>query len=210
MTQPTPRRRRLALVHAAVIAIGLLPFGALAGRAALDSLGANPIEEITHETGEWALRFLLLALAITPLRLVFGWRGIAPYRRTFGLFAFFYASLHFSTYVGLDLFFEWDAIVEDVIERPYVTAGFTAFLCLLPLAITSTRGWVRRLGRRWILLHRLAYVAGVAAVVHFLWLVKADLREPLIYATILASLFSVRVWDAARRRAAKAALERPA
>ncbi len=188
----TTRRKRVSPVHAAVVFFGLLPLLVLAVRASFDELGANPIEEITHETGDWALRFLWLVLAITPIRVILAWQYLAPYRRTFGLFAFFYASLHLSTYVGLDLFFEWDALIEDVLERRFVLAGFTAFLCMLPLAITSTRAWIRYLGRRWEILHRLAYVAGAAAAAHYLWLVKADNFVPLIYTGILAGLFATR------------------
>jgi sulfoxide reductase heme-binding subunit YedZ len=157
-------------------------------------LGANPIEAITHTTGDWCLRFLLAALAVTPVRRLTGWRRLAPHRRTLGLFAFFYACLHLSTYIGLDHFFDWKTVLEDVIKRPYVTAGFTGFLCLLPLAITSTRGWMRRLGRRWVQLHRLAYVAGVAGIVHYIWLTKADLLLPLVHAAILTALFGARLW----------------
>jgi sulfoxide reductase heme-binding subunit YedZ len=192
-------RRRLA--HAGITAAGLLPALALAVAAFRDTLGANPIEAITHETGDWALRLLLAALAVTPLRRLCGWSALAPYRRTLGLLAFGYASLHFLTWIGLDLFFDWRAIAEDVLERPFVTAGLTALLCLLPLAITSTRGWMRRLGRRWQTLHRLVYVAAVAAVVHFLWLVKSDLREPLIYAAVLAALLGIRLGYRFGRRA---------
>ena len=131
---------------------------------------------------------------MTPLRRLSGWNFIAPYRRTLGLLTFTYGALHFSTWLGLDLFFDWSIIIEDVVERPYITVGFTGFVCLLLLTLTSTRRWMRRLGRRWTQLHRLVYVAGVAGVIHFLWLVKADLREPLIYAAILALLLGARVW----------------
>ncbi len=187
-----------------MIAAGLLPAALLAWNGFTDGLGANPIEAITHETGSWALRFLLVALAVTPARRL-GFRRVASYRRTFGLLCFFYACLHLSTWIGLDLQFDWSLIGEDLLERPFITAGATAFLCLLPLAITSTRGWVRRLGRRWTHLHRLVYVAATAAVVHFIWLVKADLREPLIYAAVLAVLLGARVWYAAARRARRGA-----
>jgi len=182
-----------ASVHTALVVAGLLPAASLAWRAASDALGANPIEEITHETGLAALRLLLASLAITPLRRAFGWGALAPYRRTLGLLAFTYACMHVATYVALDLFFDWAAILEDVAERPYVTAGLAAFCALVPLAITSTRAWIRRLGRHWVILHRLVYVAAIAAVVHFLWLVKADLREPLVYAAGLATLFAARL-----------------
>ena len=184
---------RTRLVHLALVLLALAPAAGLAWGAWRDSLGANPIETITHTTGDWTLRLLLLTLAVTPVRRVLGWRTVAPYRRTFGLLTFSYACLHFCTYL-VDQFFDWELIVEDVIERPYITAGFTGFLCLLPLAITSTRGWIRRLRRRWSQLHRLAYVAAIAGVIHFLWLVKADTREPLIYAAVLAVLLGVRLW----------------
>jgi sulfoxide reductase heme-binding subunit YedZ len=181
--------------HAALIAAASIPALLLVWRALDDGLGANPIEEITHETGETALRLLLASLAVTPLRRAFGWSALAPYRRTLGLLAFGYACLHLATWIVLDLFFDWAAMLEDVAERPYVTAGAAAFLCLLPLALTSTRSWIRRLGaRRWAALHRLVYVAAAAAVVHFLWLVKADLREPLLYAAVLALLLGARLW----------------
>jgi methionine sulfoxide reductase heme-binding subunit len=174
---------------AALLLAGLAPLVWLAS----NDLGANPIERITHFTGDWALRFLLASLAVTPLRRLLGWNGLVAYRRMLGLFAFFYAVLHLGTFVVLDHFFDWQEIVADVYKRPYVTAGMTAFACLLPLAFTSTRGWIRRLGRRWTQLHRLAYVAAVAAVVHYWWLVKADVRKPLWYAAVLAALLAVRL-----------------
>lgn len=195
------RGRRAA--HAALVGAGFLPFVFLLVGAPLDRLGANPVETITHVTGEWALRFLVLALAVTPLRRLFRWRFLAPYRRTFGLLAFFYACLHFGTYLVLDLALDPAALVEDVLERPFVSAGFTAFVLLVPLAATSTRGMVRRLGRRWKTLHRLVYPAAVCAVLHFLWLVKADLGEPLVYGGIVALLLALRM--AWRRHGARAA-----
>jgi methionine sulfoxide reductase heme-binding subunit len=186
-----PGRRSL---HALLIATALIPAAILVWRYATDGLGANPIEEITHETGKRALQLLLASLAVTPLRRGLGWSGLAPYRRTLGLLAFSYACLHLATYVVLDLFFDWDAILEDIAKRRYVIAGASAFCALVPLAITSTRGWIRRLGRRWVTLHRLVYVAAMAAVIHFIWLVKADLREPLAYAAALALLLGARLW----------------
>ena len=191
-----------------LFALCLLPAGWLAGAAYRDALGANPIEAITHFTGDWALRFLLLTLAVTPVRRVCAWNGVVRYRRMLGLFAFFYASLHLATYLVLDHFFDWRAALADVRERPYITAGATALLCLLPLALTSTRGWIRRLGRRWATLHRLAYVAALAAVVHYWWLVKADVRTPLWYAAILALLLLVRLIHAVNARW-RAAATRP-
>ncbi|HVP31223.1 MAG TPA: protein-methionine-sulfoxide reductase heme-binding subunit MsrQ [Myxococcota bacterium] len=175
-----------------VIAASLVPLASLAIRAASHRLGANPIETITHETGDFALRFLLAGLAVTPLRRATGWSALAPYRRTFGLLAFSYASLHLATWLFLDLGPDLGAIADDVRKRPYVTVGWSAFLCLLPLAITSTRGWQRRLGARWVALHRLAYVAAGLAVVHFTWLVKADVRAPLVYGALLCALLLAR------------------
>ena len=139
------------------------------------------------------MRFLVGALAITPLRRLFSWRFLAPYRRSLGLLSFFYVALHFGTYLILDLGLDPSLLLEDVLERPYVSAGFTAFVLLVPLAVTSTRAMARRLGRRWKTLHRLVYPAAVCAVVHFLWLVKADLREPLVYACVLGLVLALRV-----------------
>jgi sulfoxide reductase heme-binding subunit YedZ len=193
-----PARRRV--VHGIVVACGLLPFVALVAGALLSRLGANPVEAITHVTGEWALRFLVATLVVTPLRRLSRWRFLAPYRRTLGLLCFFYATLHFATYLILDLGLDPGILVEDVLERPYVTAGFTALVLLVPLAATSTRGMTRRLGRHWKTLHRLVYPAAICAVVHFLWLVKADLREPLVYASVLGVLLAVRLLWWARGR----------
>jgi methionine sulfoxide reductase heme-binding subunit len=196
-----------------IVVTGLLPVLWLSIGAYRDDLGANPIERITHVTGDWALRFLLLSLAVTPLRRLLGWNELIAYRRMLGLFAFFYAVLHLATFTVLDHFFDWQEIVADVYKRPYVTAGMTAFACLLPLAVTSTRGWIRRLGRRWTQLHRLAYAAAIAAVLHYWWLVKADVRAPFWYAAGLATLFAVRMayrFGAARAAAAPAGGARPA
>jgi methionine sulfoxide reductase heme-binding subunit len=191
--------QRRHLLQAAVIVLGLLPAVRLAAGLLSDDLGADPVETLTHGTGDWALRHLLASLAITPLRRL-GLRVLAPLRRTLGLLAFFYVCAHLLVYVLLDQGLDPGFIWEDVREHPYVTAGFASFLCLVPLAITSTRGWIRRLGRRWIPLHRLVYVAAVAAVVHFIWLVKADLREPMVYAAVLAALFAVRIGGSLRAR----------
>jgi sulfoxide reductase heme-binding subunit YedZ len=170
-----------------------VPLAVLLARAATDGLGANPIEEVTHATGTWTLRFLLISLAITPARRWLGLAALAPLRRTFGLAAFGYASLHLLTYVVLDQGLAWSYLLEDVSERRFVTAGFASFLCLVPLALTSTRRAQRRLGRRWQRLHRLAYVAAVLGVVHYLWGVKADLLPPLAYGGALAVLLASRV-----------------
>jgi len=185
---------RLGRNQAIVIAVVLFPVAKLAFEFYTDNLGADPVEHITHVTGKWTLRFLLVALAITPARRLFRWRWAAPLRRSFGLAAFGYGCLHYLTYLWLEHFFEWEFIVEDVLERRYVMAGFAALLCMTPLAATSTRAMARRLGKRWKTLHRLAYAAGVLGVVHFIWLVKADLLEPLVYAAVLSVLFGARIW----------------
>jgi sulfoxide reductase heme-binding subunit YedZ len=181
----------------------MAPGAVLVVRVARDALGANPIEAATHFSGTWALRFLLVTLAVTPLRRLGGWHSLVAYRRMLGLTAFAYASVHFSIWAVLDLGLEFGAIVDDVRERPFVTAGFSAFVLLIPLAVTSTRRWMRRLGRRWVWLHRTVYVAAVLAVVHYLWLVKADLREPLVYAAILGMLLAARLPGLRRFRLAR-------
>jgi len=189
----SPSRRNRAL-QAFAITGGVLPAASLVVSALNDGLGANPVETVTHVTGDWALRFLLLSLSVTPLRRLFGWSWAAPLRRTLGLTAFGYACCHYLIYLGLEHFFDWRLIVEDVLERRYVWAGFTAFLCLVSLAATSTRAMMRRLGRRWVSLHRLVYLAAVLGVIHFLWLVKSDLREPLLYVAVLTFLLGLRLW----------------
>ena len=178
-----------------VFATCFIPLGLLVWDGFTGGLTANPIEDITHRTGDWTLRFLLIALAVTPLRRLTGWAALAPFRRMLGLFAFFYVVLHFSTYLVLDFFFAFDLIFDDVVERRYITAGFTGFVLLIPLAVTSTQRMIRRLGgERWRRLHRLVYVAATAGVVHYYWLVKVDVRPPLIYAAILAGLLGTRLW----------------
>jgi sulfoxide reductase heme-binding subunit YedZ len=207
--------RSLAWPKAGVHLLALLPFGWLAWRVWNDALGADPVQEITHFTGDWTLRLLLAALAVTPLRRVTGWTVLARFRRLVGLYAFFYACLHFATYLVLDLGGYWAQILEDVVKRPYMMVGFSAWVLLLSLALTSTQASVRWLGRRWAQLHKVVYAAGVLGVLHYLWLVKADLREPLLYAAILAVLLVARVPGVARRitrkkRAAGAATAGPA
>ena len=164
-------------------------------------LGANPIEELLHRCGEWGLKFLLITLAITPLRRITGWSWLVRYRRLLGLFAFFYVMLHFVVYIWLDRQLDLGSIVEDIVKRPYITIGMVAIVMLIPLAVTSTRGMMRRLGRRWQKLHRLVYVIAILGVWHFWWQVKADFLEPSIYAGILALLLGVRLWY--RKRPAK-------
>lgn len=172
----------------------LIPLAMLVWDGFHDSLGANPIEKITHRTGDWTLRFLLITLSVTPLRILFGWKVLVRLRRMFGLFAFFYVCLHFTTYLVFDHFFDIGEIVKDIVKRPYVTVGFTAFMMLIPLAITSTNKKMKQLGRNWKRLHQLVYVIAVCGILHYLWLVKADLLQPLIYAAILLVLLGVRVW----------------
>jgi len=160
-----------------------------------DNLGANPFEALTRQSGEWTLRFLLIVLAISPLRKITGQAWLMGYRRMLGLYVFFYACLHLLTYIWFDQFFDWDEILTDIIKRPFITAGMLAFVLLIPLAITSTNNWMRRLGKRWKKLHQLVYGIGVLGILHYLWLVKADLREPLIYAAILILLLLYRLKD---------------
>jgi sulfoxide reductase heme-binding subunit YedZ len=170
-----------------------------------DALGADPVAEIEHRLGLWALRLLMVALAITPLRQLTGQAVLIRFRRMIGLYAFFYACLHFAAYLGLDLRGYWTQIFAEIVKRPYITVGFSAWLLLLPLAVTSTKGWIKRLGRNWGRLHKLVYAAGVLAVLHFWWLVKSDIREPLLYASILTVLLGWRAWKAfSRRRTATA------
>lgn len=172
---------------------------------ATDGLGANPIETLLHWAGRWALILLLVGLSITPIRRLTGWNHIIKVRRTIGLFAFFFASLHLVIYLAIDQGFAWWFIVEDVVERPFITVGAGSFLLLVPLALTSTKGWIRRLGKRWQKLHRLVYLATALGALHFYWKVKADTFWPLVAAGILAVLLLARVpwrgWLRERRRA---------
>lgn len=180
-----------------VFAACLIPAGVLIYQGLTDGLGANPIEHITRATGEWTLRFLLITLAVTPVRHLLKRPELIRFRRMLGLFAFFYACLHFLTYIWLDQFFDWDSITRDLRKRPFITAGFAAFVMMAPLAMTSTAGWIRRLGgSQWRMLHRLIYISAAAGVVHFWWLVKSDIREPLAYGLVLLGLLGYRVWVA--------------
>lgn len=181
----------------------LAPAGWLLAGFFLGWLGVNPIEKLTHVTGMSALVILLATLAVTPLRRLTGWNPIIRVRRLLGLFAFFYALLHFSIWMVLDLGFRLDWVWEDIRERPYITVGFTAFLLLIPLALTSTKGWIRRLGKRWTRLHTLVYVSTALGVVHYYWLVKSDVRIPLLLAAIYLVLMSVRVPGWVRRRVSR-------
>jgi sulfoxide reductase heme-binding subunit YedZ len=180
----------------AVFLLALAPLAWLAARP----LGPNPIETITHATGDWTLRFLVLTLAVTPLRKLLGIPELIRYRRMLGLFAFFYGTLHFLTYLWLDKFFDTADMIKDVAKRPFITAGFTGFVLLVPLALTSTAGWIRRLGgKRWRMLHRLVYASALAGVVHYYWLVKSDVRGPLLYCALVVVLLLWRTRPASAR-----------
>jgi len=195
-----------------VFVLCLVPLGLLLWNFYRDELGANPIEYITRATGDWTLRFLLITLAVTPLRKTFALPNLIRFRRMLGLFAFFYALLHFTTYIWLDKFFDLAEMWKDVMIRRFITVGFAAFLLLIPLAITSTRGWIRRLGgRRWQWLHRAIYVSAICGVIHYYWLVKSDVRAPLTYAAVLAVLLGWRfvLWLRGRSSGATAGVSQP-
>ena len=173
----------------------LLPLFTLVSGFYLNSLGANPIEHILHDLGEWGLRILLLALLLSPLSRMLKWIQVLQLRRMLGLFAFFYASLHLLCYLVFEQAFDIKAMIDDIWERPFIAIGFGGFLCLLPLAITSTRQIMRQMGQRWKLLHRLVYLAVILCVIHFWWLVKTDISEPLVYASLTTAILLERVWQ---------------
>ena len=205
--------RQLRGLKGLLFVVCLLPFAAMAAGAfgvSGFSLGANPVEELLDRNGQWGLRFLLITLAVTPVRRITGWHWLVRLRRMLGLFAFFYVCMHFVTYAVIDHRLDLGIIVEDVLERPFITLGLTALLLLVPLAATSTNGMMRRLGRRWQSLHRLVYPIAILGVWHLWWQVKQDIREPLIYALILAALLGYRLWYRWRsqRMAAAAGTER--
>ena len=180
---------------------GLAPLVYLLGCAATGKLGANPIDFVTDMLGRWTLRILLASLAMTPLRILTGQAWPITLRRLLGLFAFAYVLMHFSVWVVLDFFFDWELMLADIVKRPYITVGMTALLCLTPLAATSTSGMIKRLGgRTWRRLHRLAYVAAVLGVLHYLWLAKVGVNTPWIYAAVLTLLLGIRIVDAFRKR----------
>jgi sulfoxide reductase heme-binding subunit YedZ len=194
-------RKPITVAKILIVVAGLMPAAALVVGLFTDALGANPVEKITHQTGTTGLAFLLITLSITPLRRMTGWHELIRVRRMLGLFAFFYATLHVLTWVVLDQFFDPYAMAKDVIKRPFITAGMTTYLLLVPLALTSSAAMIRRLGgRRWQQLHRLSYLAAVAAVVHFWWLVKADVTEPQRWALALTVLLGFRAWRTLRTR----------
>lgn len=186
-------KRQITLTKFCVFSLALVPFSLLLYRAWMGDLGANPIETITDITGIWTLRFLVITLAITPLRKLTGQVLLIRFRRMLGLFTFFYASLHFLTYIWLDQYFDWPFIVEDIAEHPYIIVGFSTFIILLSLAITSPKFMLRKLGKNWKKLHRLVYPAAFLASFHYIWLVKSDIREPLLYFGIFTLLMLLRL-----------------
>ena len=176
-----------------VFVIALVPLAVLVFQVFTGRTSANPAEDIMLTTGIWAFRFLLATLAITPVRRITGWNRLIQYRRMLGLFAFFYATMHLLSYIAFDRFFAFGEILGDIAKRPFITAGMVAFAAMVPLAVTSTKGWIRRLGRRWQQLHRLVYVSAMAAALHFVWKVKVPIGEPVYYAAIVAALLIFRI-----------------
>lgn len=187
-------KQQLAWIKALLFVLALIPLARLIWLGVNDNLTANPIEFIERSTGTWALIILLITLSMTPIRLITGVAWQIQLRRMMGLFMFFYACLHFTTYVWLDHWFDWNEITKHIIKHPYVLVGFSAFVLALPLAMTSTNGMMRRLGARWKQLHFTVYVVAILGVLHFWWLVKKDIREPLVYAIILFLLLGIRVY----------------
>ena len=189
-----PGTKHLSAMKVLVFLAALIPLTLLIMDALNGNLGANPVEAITHRTGDWVLNFLLITLTVTPLRKISGWHWLLRFRRMLGLYAFFYVLLHFTTYIWLDRFFIFDEIGKDIAKRPYITVGFTCFLLLIPLAVTSTNAMVRRLGaKRWQRLHKMIYGIAIGGVLHYLWLVKSDIVLPLTYGLILFVLLVMRV-----------------
>ena len=189
------------VIKPAVFLACLVPLARLVYGIFWGDLGANPVETITNTTGIWTLRLLVVTIAITPARWLTKWNALIRFRRMIGLFAFFYAVLHFMTYFVLDHSLVFDGVWEDVMKRPYITMGFTAFVLMIPLALTSTQGWIRRLGGKgWNLLHRLVYVSAVLGVIHYWWKVKLDTTYPRYYAVVVGVLLAARVWRAVDRR----------
>jgi sulfoxide reductase heme-binding subunit YedZ len=203
-----PKFNRWWILKPAAFLLCLVPMTWLTFALLTDRLSANPLADVRNLTGTWTLRFLMITLAVTPLRKMTGWVSLIRFRRMLGLFAFFHGFLHFITYVWLDQFFLWDEIMKDIVMRPYITMGVTSFVLMIPLTLTSTRKWIRRLGgRRWQMLHRLIYVSAAAGVVHYLWLVKSDIERPVLYGALLATLLGIRVWYAVKNRRAQNAAE---
>ena len=186
------------IVKPIIFILCLIPFALLVFGAINDTLGSNPVETLTHETGQWALRFLLIGLSVTPLRRILKINWLIKLRRMIGLFAFFYAVMHFITYIWLDQFFDWAEILIDIPKRPFITIGFASFLLLLPLALTSSNAMQRRLKKNWSKLHKLVYVIPVLVIIHFLWSLKADFSEPAVYAVLFSMLISYRIYYSQR------------
>jgi sulfoxide reductase heme-binding subunit YedZ len=185
-----------------VFLLCLVPLGLLLWQGLRNDLSANPVNYVEHATGDWTMRFLILTLAITPLRKILRLPQLIRFRRMLGLFGFFYVCLHFSTWVAVDNYFDWRHMLKDVAKRPFITVGFTGFVLLIPLALTSTAGWIRRLGgKRWQMLHRAIYATAILGVIHYYWLVKSDVRKPLQYAAIVGILLAWRIgsWIYGRR-----------
>lgn len=192
---PSPISPRL--LKPVVFLLCLAPLGYLTWQIVFspESFSANPLSDITDRTGDWTLRFILITLAVTPLRQLTGWNGAVRYRRMLGLFAFLYGFFHFLSYVWFTQFFNIQGITEDIVKRPFITVGFISFVLMIPLAITSTKGWIARIGgKRWQLLHKAVYITGVLGVIHYIWRVKLDIERPAIYAVILALLLGFRLW----------------
>lgn len=193
------RLRRI--VKPIVFLAALIPFALLVVNFATGNLSANPLDDITDATGTWTLRFIVLTLAVTPLQRLTGWSLLGQLRRMLGLFAFFYVCLHFTTYIWFDKFFEWEEIIADVAKRPFIAVGFTSFVLLIPLAVTSWNRMIKWIGgKNWKRLHRLVYVTAIGGVVHYLWLVKADTNRPLTYGAIVLLLFAYRIWEYSKKR----------
>lgn len=200
--KPPSNKQISLIIKPALFIFCLLPFVFLVVDAINNNLGTNPVETLTHETGQWALRFLLITLIITPLRRLTSTPWLIKLRRMSGLFAFFYASLHFITYIWLDQFFDWKEILIDIPKRPFITIGFISFILLIPLAVTSTNAMQRRLKKKWLTLHKLVYLIPVLVIIHFTWSLKADFVEPLMYAFIFSALMLSRLYHG-RKKASK-------
>ncbi|TWO80543.1 sulfoxide reductase heme-binding subunit YedZ [Denitratisoma oestradiolicum] len=195
LTVKNPSPAAISAIKVFLFLLCLLPLAHLAWGAWQDALGANPIEFVTRSLGTWTLKFLLITLTVTPLRRLSGWHWLLRLRRMLGLYAFFYGSLHLSSYLWWDQFFDWSAIAKDILKRPFITVGMSAFLLMTPLALTSNAWAIRRLGgRRWQALHRSIYVIAILGVLHYAWLIKKDLFLPLIYFVLLALLLGIRAW----------------
>lgn len=209
-----PAPRQLSVIKGIVFVLALLPFCRLVWGGFANQLGANPLEFITWNTGDWTLYFLCMTLAVTPLRRLSGWNWLVRLRRMIGLFAFFYATLHFTTFLWFDHFFDVQEMLQDVSKRPFILVGFTAFVLLIPLAVTSTNGMVKRLGaKRWQWLHRLIYVIAALGILHFWWMKagKHNFEQPIIFGTIVAVLLLLRVmWAVQKRLKERAMVNRPA